>query len=340
MSARFFILVVLLLATSPAMADAPRTGAFTASFSGTTSLADQHEVASRLGMGERAAGQTIEPASESWHVYVPEDYTGAEAYGVLVWISPSDSGGLPSGWEYALREHKLIYVAADKSGNAQDVVTRRVPLALTGLAGIEAAYTVDQAHLYVGGFSGGGVTASHVAAAYADVFTGGLFVSTSHGIGTADMPVPALGSYHAMLSRGRYVFTAGSEETENQIMTTRAVDAFRAHCILRVKYVRIPNAGHGNLGSRTFQQALKYLDAPTEPGASDQAACERALDRRRNDAITGVRQAIQSGDRDKAQDLLRELTTEFGPLAEPEYSELSACLAGGTSPACIAAPTG
>lgn len=334
MIARLIIFVFLLLATSSAMADVPRTGAFTTSFSQTTPLADQHVVASRLGMGEGAAGQGIVPAGESWHVYVPDTYTGAEAYGVLVWISPSDSGELPSGWEYALREHKLIYVAADKSGNAQDVVTRRVPLALTGLTGIEAAYKVDSARVYVGGFSGGGITASHIAAAYADVFTGGLFVSTSHGIGTADMPVPALSNYQAMLSRGRYVFTAGSEETDNQIMTTRAVDAFRALCVLRVKYLHIPNAGHGNLESRTFQQALKYLDAPSEPTASDQSACGQALNQRRTDAIAGIRQALQAGDRDKARDLLQGLATDFGPLAEPEYSQFSACLTGTTSQAC------
>jgi len=323
-----------------AAAEAPRTGAFTVSFSQATSWADQHEVAERLGMGELAPRQSITPSAESWHVYVPEDYTGSEPYGVLVWVSPSDEGELPSGWQHALRDHKLIYVAADKSGNTQDVVTRRVPLALTGLAGIEATYKVDASRVYVGGFSGGGITASHIAAGYADVFTGGLFVSTSHGIGTVDMSVPALDKFHAMQSRGRYVFTAGSEETDNQIMTTRAVDAFQSLCVLRVEYIHIPNAGHANLDSRMLLRALKYLDAAPDPAAAAQSDCQQTLGKRRAAAVTAVRDAIREGDKTKAQALLTELDADFGPLAEPDHSSLSACLADAKSQACPAASGG
>ncbi|HSN18484.1 MAG TPA: hypothetical protein VLV87_09785, partial [Gammaproteobacteria bacterium] len=67
----------------------------------------------------------------------------------------------------------------------------------------------------------------------------------------------------------------------NQIMTTRAVDAFRALCVLRVEYVHIPDAGHANLDSRVFQRAVKFLDAPTEPSASDLARCEQRLGNQR-----------------------------------------------------------
>lgn len=336
MITRLLTVSFLVLASASALAEAPRTGAFTTSFVQATPLAAPQQVAARLDMGDPGPVPGITPSAESWHVYVPEDYDGSKAFGVLVWISPEDSGELPGGWQHALKDHRLIYVAADKSGNAADIVTRRVPLALTGLAGIQAAYKVDPARIYVGGFSGGGVTASHVAAGYADIFTGGLFVSTSHGIGTRDMPVPALDRYHAMQSRGRYVFTAGSEETDNQIMTTRAVDAFRALCVLRVQYLHVANAGHANLDSRLLLRALKYLDAPSDPSASDQSDCEQALKGRRDDAIQGIRQAFQAGNRDKAGTLLQELTTAFGPLAEPDYSALSACLAD-TTRACPAA---
>ena len=332
---------MLLASTSAASAaDAPRSGSFTVSFSQTTPLADGHEVSERLGMGSLPPGQTLIPADESWHVYVPEDYSGSAPYGVLVWVSPSDSGELPAGWQHVLKEYKLIYVAADESGNTQDVITRRVPLALTGLAGIEAAYQVDATRIYVGGFSGGGVTASHIAAGYADVFTGGLFVSTSHGIGTTDMPVPALPRLQAMRTRGRYVFTAGMEETDNQIMTTRAVDAFRALCVLRVEYIHIPNAGHGNLDSRVLVRALKYLDAPADPSQADESGCRQALARRRADAVSAIHAAVQAGDRPKAQGLLRELETGFGPLAEPDYSSLVACLDAQASQVCPAAAGG
>ncbi|HEY4126489.1 MAG TPA: hypothetical protein VGN70_00380 [Gammaproteobacteria bacterium] len=333
------LLICLLLSgvATVAAADAPRTGTFTVSFSQSTPLADQHEVAERLGMGNLSPGASIAPSSETWHVYVPEAYSGSEPYGVLVWVSPSDSGELPHGWQSALKGHKLIYVAADRSGNSQDVVTRRVPLALMGLAGIEADYKIDISRVYVGGFSGGGVTASHIAAGYADIFAGGLFVSTSHGIGTPDMPVPALERYRLMQGRGRYVFTAGSEETDNQIMTTRAVDAFRALCVLRVDYIHIANAGHGNLEPGPLERSLRYLDGPSAVGASESADCEKQLGERRAATLAAVRQALVAGDAARAKERIGEFRTAFGPLAEPEASRFESCIAAGTAPAACAA---
>ncbi|MGE5626296.1 MAG: hypothetical protein ACM3ZT_12195, partial [Bacillota bacterium] len=301
-----------------------------------TPWADVHEVAARLGKGDRPAGQSITPSQEIWQVYVPPDYDPDSGYGVLVWISPSDSGAIPYGWEYALRDHKLIYVAAYKSGNDQDVVTRRVPLALTALASIEAGYKIDPNRVYVGGFSGGGVTASHMAAGYADLFTGGLFVSVSHGIGTPSMPVPALPLYADMKSRGRYVFTAGTEEAEYQIATTRAVDAFHALCVLRTEYIHIPNAVHANLEPRIFSRALTFLDEPKTPGAEEQADCAKSLEARRATALGAIRQAMGGSDKAKAWELLRDADTAFGPLVQPELSRYSACLDGSIPSDCPA----
>ena len=131
-------------------------------------------------------GQVIDPAQEHWQVYVPEDYDGSTPYGVLVWVPPWDVLGIPSGWQRILKEHHLIYVAAGNSGNDQSVPMRRVPLALTGFVNIASRYKTDPNRIYIAGFSGGGVVASVMAAAYADVFTGGMFVSTSYGLGTED----------------------------------------------------------------------------------------------------------------------------------------------------------
>jgi predicted esterase len=321
-----------------ALADGPRTGLYTTSFTETTPLAEQREVAQRmlhrivyeqdLAQGSLPSGQSIDPAKESWHVYVPDGYTGSEPYGVLVWVAPYDSGEIAYGWQGQLSDHKLIYVAADKSGNDQGVMDRRVPLALTGLANIEAQYKVDPARIYVGGFSGGGVTASRIAAAYSDVFTGGLFVSTSEGIGSENTPVPPLERYTQMKQRGRYVFTIGTEETNNQVMTGRAVDEYRSLCVLRVEFIHIPNRGHANLEPRVFARALKYLDDPPGVSASDQADCDKELEARRGMAIDAVRQALAAGDKDKAHGLLLDLHQSFGPLAEPEFSHYAACVNG------------
>lgn len=346
------LLLLGLLWLPAALADVPQTGSFAVSFSRTTPLADGAEVLKRLlhplvynewqSEGRIRPGQTIVPSQEEWRVYVPPDYDGSQPYGVLVWISPGEGGQMEENWQHVLSEHKLIYVGADKSGNVESLVERRVPLALTGLANIEALYKIDPARVYIAGFSGGGVTASRMAAAYADVFTGGLFVSTSEGIGSADTPVPPLDRFMLMRSRGRYVFTSGMEETSNLIANVGSVDEYRSLCVLRVDFIHIPNATHGNIDSRVFSHAMTYLDGPPAVDAAAQADCEKKLAERRAQGLAEVRQSLAAGDKDKAWSQLQDVAMAFGPLAEPEFSQFSACISG-TSPVqtCAAGkPTG
>ncbi|HEY1774353.1 MAG TPA: PHB depolymerase family esterase [Gammaproteobacteria bacterium] len=341
------LLLLGLLWLPAALADPPPTGAYGTSFNLTTPLADGAEVLKRLlhplvydewqAAGRIKPGQTIDPTKETWKVYVPPDYDGSQAYGVLVWITWGQDGHMEENWQHVFRDHKLIYVGADKSGNDESVVTRRVPLALTGLANIEALYKIDPARIYIAGFSGGGVAASRIAAAYADVFTGGLFVSTSDGIGSPDVPVPPLDRFMLMRSRGRYVFTSGEEETSNLVINARSVDEYRSLCVPRVDYIHIPNATHGNLDSRVFARAMAYLDTPPAVDATAQADCEKKLADRRAQGIEQVRQSLAAGDKDKAWSQLQDVAMAFGPLAEPEFSQLSACISG-TSPvqSCVA----
>ncbi|HEY3859473.1 MAG TPA: PHB depolymerase family esterase [Gammaproteobacteria bacterium] len=336
------LLLTGLLWLPAAGADAPRTGAYDTSFTQTTPLADGGEVLKRLlhplvynewkTQGRIKPGQTIVPSQESWEVYVPSDYDGSQPYGVLVWISYGPDGRMEENWQHIFREHKLIYIGADRSGNDQSVVERRVPLALTGLVNIEAQYKIDPARVYIAGFSGGGVAASRIAAAYADLFTGGLFVSTSDGIGSPDTPVPPLERFMLMRARGRYVFTSGEEETSNLVINARSVDEYRSLCVPRVDYIHIPNATHGNLDSRVFARAMAYLDTPPAVDEAAQADCEKKLADRRTQVIDQVRQALAAGDKDKAWSALQDLSMAFGPLAEPEFSQLSACVSTGTNP--------
>lgn len=348
------LILTLLWLPAAAGADAPRTGAFTINFTQTTPLADQTEVLKRLlhplvfnewqKSGRVKSGQTIDPTQETWEVYVPPEYDGSQPYGVMVWISYGPDGRMEENWQHVFREHKLIYIGPDKSGNTESVLERRVPMALTGLMGLEQQYKIDPARVYIAGFSGGGVTASRIASAYADVFTGGLFVSTSDGMGSPDTPVPQLDRLMLMRSRGRYVFTSGMEETSNLIINVRSVQHYHALCVPRVDYIHIPNETHANLTSRVFGHAMEYLDSPPPVDAAAQAECEKKLADRRAEAIEQIRQALIAGDKDQAWNELQDLSVSYGPLAEPEFSQLSACVATAPNPrqaACpVSRPTG
>lgn len=332
------MLCMLLVTTPAALADAPRTGNYQTTFDQTTPLAGGVEIfkrmlhpmsyAQKIAEYNPPAGQVIDPVKEHWQVYVPEDYDGSIPYGVLVWVAPWDELGIPPGWQSLLKAHHLIYVAAGNSGNDQSVPMRRVPLALTGLANIEARYKTDPARIYVAGFSGGGVTASVIAAAYADVFTGGMFVGTSYGLGTDDEPVPQLDRYRLMQSRGRYVFLVGTEDSINEGITNHASSAYVDHCVLRVRKLSMLNEGHRDVSARYLSSALNYLDSPPDIKPETQAACEQKLQARRADAIAEVRAALTADDADKAKARLVDLHMVFGPLAEPEFDQLSACISG------------
>ncbi|MGH8278954.1 MAG: PHB depolymerase family esterase [Gammaproteobacteria bacterium] len=266
---------------------AARTGLYQTHFDRTSPLADYGEVLQRcLASAVYAAyvashgapsGQTIDPAKETWQVYVPAAYDGHRAYGVLVWVEPFDTLRFPSGWQRVLDEHRLIYVAAAQSGNDQDVYARRIPLALTGLANVEARYRTDPNRIYIGGFSGGAGTASLIAAAYPQMFTGGIFVATSLNFGGQHVPVPPAPRLARMQANGRYVFLVGSDDPVNEVITTRAASSYRAYCILRVKNVTMWNKGHTNAGPAYLDYALNYLDSNPVVSAARQANCERSL---------------------------------------------------------------
>lgn len=334
-----------------ALGDGPRTGQFITHFSQSTPLAGTDEIGSRMldrttyeeirGQGAPSNGQAIDPSKESWVVYVPEDYDGTRPYGVMVYVSPEDNGSLPDGWKSRLKEHRLIYVAANRSGNDQGVLDRRVPLALTGLTNILAGYNIDSTRVYIAGFSGGGVTASRAAAAYADVFTGGLFIATSEGVGTNYVPVPPLDRYRRMQEHGRYVFMVGTDDPVNDAMTNRSISAYLDLCILRVKKLSMLNRGHTEGEPRYLAAALDYLDLPPEVPGGQLLDCEQRLESRLAAAVDGVQQALGAGDLGKARSLLLALRAAFGPLAEPEYTRYSGCLNGNTLSAdCLAKPVG
>lgn len=330
--------VMQLGSVTVAHADAPRTGIYRTSFDQTTPLAGGVEVfkrtlhpmalADKLAQYNPPTGSTIDPTQETWQIYVPEDYDGNMPYGVLVWVDPWDGAAFPNGWQGMLKDHHLIYVSAAKSGNDQSVPMRRVPLALTGLVNIEARYKIDPERIYVGGFSGGGVTASVIAASYADVFTGGIFVATSYGLGTDNLPVPPLDRYHLMQTRGRYVFLVGTEDPVNEAITNRATSAYHDLCVLRVRRLSMLNRGHTDVSSRYLTSALNYLDSPPDVKADDQSACEKQLQARRANAVAAVSAALAADDHDAAEARLVDLHRAFGPLAEPEFSRFSNCLAG------------
>jgi hypothetical protein len=142
-----------------------------------------------------------------WQVYVPETYDPEHPAGILTYISPTQKGSIPPQWKTLLDEQNLIWIGANNSGNKVRV-QRRMAYALTAPAVINKSYQIDDARVYLAGFSGGGRVASMVAAEYPEIFKGAIFkaarntgVTTSPIVWTLSDPTVTFSSQGLMIRR-------------------------------------------------------------------------------------------------------------------------------------------
>ena len=187
-----------------------------------------------------------------WEVYVPKNYNSDLPAGVMVFVSPGNSGDLPAGWAGVMEDSNLIWVSANKSGNDVPVVNRMLK-AIYGLEAIRQLYAIDDARLYVAGFSGGGKVASRIANNFATTFVGGIFICGSHTWGETEAEnVEAIRS-------NRYVFLTGEFDQALE-PTKRAYRSYRAADVPNIKLVVVRGMGHSNPPGHELKKALQFLE--------------------------------------------------------------------------------
>lgn len=123
---------------------------------------------------------------ETIHVRLPKGHDPSRAAGVLVWVSPTPDGRLPSLLEPMVDELRLIAVGADNAGNER-MLTDRLQLMLDALESARRRYLVDEERVYVTGLSGGGRCSGILLCSMPDVFAGAV-------------PVIGLDDYHDPLT--------------------------------------------------------------------------------------------------------------------------------------------
>lgn len=187
-----------------------------------------------------------------WKVYVPESYSSERPAGVLVYISPSQTGSIPNHWKSLMDEHNLIWIGANKSGN-RVLVPRRMTYALMAPAVIDKNYAIDIHRVYLSGFSGGGRAASIVAVQYPQIFRGAIFNCGADFWGE-DPPQDL-----ELVKTNRYVFLTGSND-HNLEPTKKAFRGFQSAGILNSKLMVIRDMGHTNPKRRDFDKAIAFLD--------------------------------------------------------------------------------
>jgi hypothetical protein len=196
------------------------------------------------------------PADQVIHfrVRIPAggESSGAESAGVLVYISPTDSGELPASWAAVLDEKQLLWIAADGSGNSRPTAERML-VAVMALK-LAQRENVNPLRLYVSGMSGGGRVASQCISHFPRFFSGAIFI-----VG-ADFYLPEDPGARALLAGHRLVFLTGSRDFNRREI--RGVhDRYRDSGVTRSLLIDAPGFGHELARPAQLRAAIDFLDA-------------------------------------------------------------------------------
>jgi hypothetical protein len=212
---------------------------------------------------------TYNVKEEKFRLLVPKSYTHEDKWGLFVYVNPGDDAGIPDGYEPILEKHRLLAIAAYKTGNERNVVDR-FRLALDAEHNMVRRFNIDPGRVYVSGFSGGGRIASMLAVAYADVFPGGIpFCGANFYTNIPSEPgkvwptnyTPAADPLRIAKSTARYVLVTG--EKDMNLKNTRAVydSGFKKEGFKHAMVMEVPGMGHTPPPAEWFDKGLDFLDA-------------------------------------------------------------------------------
>jgi hypothetical protein len=204
--------------------------------------------------------ETIESVSEFmdvnedvvWSMYVPESYDPDIPAGLMVYISPSDSGWTPKGWRTVLDDENLIWISANASGN-EVMVAKRMIYAVLAPQIAAAAYKIDTDRVYLSGFSGGGKVSGMVAIDFANLFRGAIYICG------AENRIDEASELISQVKKNRYVFLTGSEDF-NRDLTYKIHRRYETAGVPNIELIKVPRMSHSNPNTLYFRKAVNYLD--------------------------------------------------------------------------------
>jgi pimeloyl-ACP methyl ester carboxylesterase len=220
----------------------------------------------------------------------------------------------------------MIFVTAARSGNEEDVVTRREPLALIAAENLLAQYDIDRAHVFVGGMSGGSRMALRLALAYPDLFRGAFLNSGSDVIGTLVEPLPPAPLFHQFQTGSRLLYVTGDHDAANLETETRSRSSLRDWCVVDTDVIRMAFTGHEVAPASVFNHALDLLLKPEHPDPAALAACRTGVEAEAASKLDQVDKLVAAGKHEDARSLLADIDAKFGGLAAPRSLALDKAL--------------
>ncbi|MGA9572319.1 MAG: PHB depolymerase family esterase [Lysobacterales bacterium] len=187
----------------------------------------------------------------SWQVYLPP-VDPASPPGVLVYVSPMDTGEIDSRWRVVMDQQNLIYISANDVGNKIPTI-RRMVMANLALKVLAQQYVFDAGRIYVSGFSGGGKVASLLATQYPEVFTGALYICGVYFWKEDQTP-----NVERVLEN-RFVFLTGSKDF-NRMQSRRVQKRYNEAGAQHTRLIIVPGMAHRPPGADYLTEALVFLD--------------------------------------------------------------------------------
>lgn len=269
----FCLLVAAAAATSGQAGSLPefKTGQYDITFEESSPEAAPATVVDRLFIDQEPPAYNI--ATEKFRVWVPKAYAHDQEWGLFVWVDPGDVPHIAEEWENVLSEHKLLAIAAYRSGNGRHTGTR-IQLALDAAFNMRRRFHITPRRVYISGHSGGGRVASMAGVAYADVFSGAFpmagvnFYKPTPAPGGRQYP-PSFAPMGPILAeakrRNRYVLLTGTKDFNRE--NTRGVyqRGFKAEGFRHVLYLDVPDMGHVRPPGEWFARGLDFLDQDDAP---------------------------------------------------------------------------
>ena len=281
--------------------------------------------------GREASEHTVDLANERFDLFVPPRAPDG-GYAVMVFVSPMPDFPLSPGWKKELGKQGMIFVSARRSGNQQNVLDRRIPLALHALENVSRRYPVDPQRVYIAGFSGGSRVAWRIARAYADVFSGALLIGGSDAFGEFDTAPPLPAQMHWLRTRSRIVFATGGSDLPNRGKDARTRESLVHFCVPGARTIPVPRVDHWVPPPRKFADALRALESPVVAN-TDAPACEARLAEEIEQGMREVESLLANSAAADAGTALGKLEDKYGGLLPPRAVALARSIATQLEPA-------
>lgn len=275
--------------------------------------------------GKSVSETSVDLTAEKFLVYVPPTQPPG-GYRLMVFVPPWQKAQLPQGWGRVLDQFGMIFVTPARSGNEEDIISRREPLALIAAQNVMAQYPVDPAQVFVGGMSGGARMALRLALAYPDLFHGALLNSGSDVIGTITEPLPSAALFRQFQTGTRLLYVTGDHDAANVESEMRSKRSMQDWCVSDIASIKMPFTGHEVASPAILTRALQALLQPDRPDPERLASCRAAIEAEIADKLAKADALIAGGKRADAQKTIKEIDAEFGGLAAPRSVELDTIL--------------